>query len=428
MSSATRPSSDDPKPARKRRPLGPLDTGRHAPLPGVGGIVLRCALFVLGMGATLFALRALAAPGGGDLIASKRQVFERRADQVDTLLLGSSHVYRGVVPSQLDDVLGAGGTPARSYNYGIQLPSLIELRFVLREALAESDGRLKRVVLEYMRLVPQIDPQHAFLPRMIYWHDRESALLAAERVSHWSAELGADFAFVERTETGRDGQEVLRRANSTTGFLDRALPAPSRARRDHVLHWFSNLAMVGRSEDLARGLLGMDQPLVGWVAPGSGYVSLEAEDRRLRDLGISDNTYSRRNELFRAEPEAYLRRVEALRTEAQVFGDEEWMNSDLVQVDDLEVLRQMHEDCRAAGAGLVVVLMPANSTDRPLEARLEAELGVPVLLYTDPDAHPTLYDPDLRYDSGHFNEAGARAFTDVLGADLLDLIEAGRLE
>lgn len=435
-----RPTSPDPTPAQARPPrrLGPVDTGAERPLPGLAGLLARCLVFGVALAATLFLLQRLAAPGGHDLIGSKRQVFGRRAGQVDTLLLGSSHVYRGIVPAQLDERLAAQGIASQTFNYGIQLPNLIELRYILREALAQAraaggqdggqDGGLKRVVLEYLRLVPQVDPQNAFVPRSIYWHDLEQTRLASERVAYWAGELEA-FSFVERTEPARgpEGGEVLRRAQSTTGFLDRALPDPLRARRDHGLHWLARLAMVGRHEDLARGVLGRDHALVSWVAPASGYVSLEDEAARLDAFGVRDNTYTRRNLEFRASLDAYAERVERLRTEPRVFGDEEWMNSALQQVDDLEVLRHMRDDCRELGAELVLVFMPSNSTDRELEARIEEQLEIPVLLYTDPDLYPSLYDPALRFDSGHFNVEGARAFTDVLAADLAELVAEGRL-
>ena len=42
---------------------------------------------------------------------------------------------------------------------------------------------------------------------------------------------------------------------------------------------------------------------------------------------------------------------------------------------------------------------------------MERELGVPVLRYNLPDAHPRLYDTELRYDSGHLTEEGALEFT-----------------
>ena len=395
-------------------------------MPSPVGLLVRLIVFAAVLLGSLRLLDRLAVPGGGDLIGSKRQVFERRAASVDTVLLGSSHVYRGIVPERLDAAFERAGVEAHTYNFGIQLPNLIELHRVLREVLEKSPG-LRRVVLEYMQLVPQIDPENAFVPRSIYWHDRSGAFEAVERVGYWSRERGGSFPYVERTERTADGGRVLRHRYSSTGLFDRLLPNDLRAQRDHYLHWLANLAMIGRSKDLARGLLGRDHSQVAWIGPGSGYVSLEREERRLEEYGKHQNTYRDRRRLFQGDPEAYLKRVEKLRSEEVVFGDEEWMNSELLRVDDLEVLRRMRSDCREAGAELVVVVMPANSTNRPLERRLEAELDVPVLVYTDPDRHPELFDPELRFDSGHFNEDGAQVFTDILAADLLALIAEGRL-
>ncbi|MFT5289276.1 MAG: hypothetical protein ACI8QS_001579 [Planctomycetota bacterium] len=422
---------------RKRHSLGPVDTGRPPSMPSALGVVLRIGVFALFLLGTLAVLRQVAGPGGGDLIASKRQVFEHRAGQVDTLVIGSSHVYRAVVPELLDRALLEGGVTARSYNFGIQLPDLLELRFLLREALGYSvvsgqgepdQVKVRRVVLEYMYLRPQIDPLNSFLPRTVYWHDFAQTMLAAERAGFWSREVEGGYSFFEKTATGADGEEIPLRPYSTTGLLDRALPTDVRVQRDHFLHWFTKLGMVGRHKDLARGLLGRRQPLFHWVSTSAGYVSLEEEEARLDRFGIRDNLYLKRRELFESEPEVFLDGVQRLRTEERVFGDENWLQSDLFRVSDLEVMRQIRDDCRAAGAELVIMVMPSNSTDRGLEASLEGILEVPVLIYSDPKLNPEFFDPALRYDSGHFNESGARAFTAVLAADLLRLIGEGRLQ
>jgi hypothetical protein len=72
--------------------------------------------------------------------------------------------------------------------------------------------------------------------------------------------------------------------------------------------------------------------------------------------------------------------------------------------------------------------MPGLSADRRAEARLSAEAGVPVLRYDLPDAYPELYDPALRFDSGHLSAEGARHFSRLLARDVAGLGGAERLE
>jgi hypothetical protein len=62
----------------------------------------------------------------------------------------------------------------------------------------------------------------------------------------------------------------------------------------------------------------------------------------------------------------------------------------------------------------VLVVMPSQSCNRPVEVRLEERLGVTVLRFNRPSEVPALYDPALRFDAGHLSADGARVFTRLL--------------
>ena len=52
---------------------------------------------------------AVISTGGGGLVGAKREAFEARARQYDTVVLGSSHVFHSFVPSEFDRLLGEAG-------------------------------------------------------------------------------------------------------------------------------------------------------------------------------------------------------------------------------------------------------------------------------------------------------------------------------
>ncbi len=245
---------------------GPPSAVRRLRRPGVlARVGLAGAAFVL----VGIALRSVAAPAGGGVIGAKLEYWRDHAREYDTLFLGSSHVLRAFVPAEFDRWLAQHGGQGRSFNFGVQAVHLIEARYLLHEILDRSSGRLRRVFFEYQWIQPQIDPQNAFLPRTVYWHDRESTALAMERCFHWGRELGPGFHYLE-DESDRW---------SLLTVFDRALPPDLRAAEDHLGHLGMDLCLFGRGKDIAKGLLGRSHGQTARYGPGHGYLALEQEPR-----------------------------------------------------------------------------------------------------------------------------------------------------
>jgi len=365
---------------------------------GILGRVSVAALAFAGVGLTL---RALAAPDGGGVIAAKLEYWRAHAGEYDTVFLGSSHVLRAFVPAEFDPLLSEAGYPSHSFNFGVQAVHLIEARYLLREILERGAGRTRRVFFEYQWLTPQIDPQNAFLPRTIYWHDAENTALAMGRCFTWGRELGDDFRYVE-SASGRW---------SILNLAERTLPADLRAAQEHLEHFGMELFQIGRGKDVARGLLGRSSAQSQRYGAGQGYLSLEDELATLVAQGDERNSYLKRRERFLATQARYQEQVATLAREPVTFGDDEWVNAELLRVDDLELIRSIAAEVRTRGAEFVLVILPSQSGNRPFEQRLETELGSPVLRFNLPARYPELYAPENRFDSGHLSAAGARAFT-----------------
>ncbi len=382
--------------------LPALKVYRPRLLGALGRVGLAVASFVL----VGLALRSVAAPAGGSVIGGKLEYWRAHANEYDTVFLGSSHVFRAFVPAEFDRASAGFGLATRSFNFGVQAVHLLEQRYLLGQVLAARPG-LERVFFEYQWLTPQLDPQNAFSPRTVYWHDAATTELAVERAQHWGAELGDDFAFLE-AENER---------HSVFTVLDRALPPGTRAAEQHAQHYFTDLFFIGRGKDVLRGLAGREHGQTARYRPQHGYLSLEEDDRVLASQGDVQNSYRARRERFLADQAGYRSAVDVLDAAEESFGDAEWVNGELTRVDDLELIAVIAAEMRARGVEFVLVILPSQSGNRPFEERLTEELGSLVLRYNLPERYPALYDPVNRWDSGHLSEEGARYFSRILARD-----------
>jgi hypothetical protein len=384
-------------------PAAPAPGATHAPgRARLGKVALSLAAFAL----VVETLRATAAPAGGSVIAGKLQCWERHARDYDTVFLGSSHVHRAFVPGEFDRACAELQVPTRSFNFGVQAVHLLEQRYLLRRILAAAP-HLERVFFEYQWLCPQVDPDNAFDPRTVYWHDLDTTLLAVERARHWQGELGDELVFVEGEAESR----------SVFSLLERAFPAGERAASQHAQHFLADRLMIGRGKDVLRGLLGRGGEQVARFHATAGYTSLEDDEAALAAQGDARNTYAQRRARFLANRAQYLAAVDELDAAERSFGDGEWMNAELARIDDLDLVRAIAAETRARGVEFVLVVMPSLSSEREFERRLMEELGALVLRYNLPESHPELYAPGNHYDSGHLSAEGARYFSRLLARD-----------
>ena len=77
------------------------------------------------------------------------------------------------------------------------------------------------------------------------------------------------------------------------------------------------------------------------------------------------------------------------------------------------------DDVREAGAEPIFMLPPTVRVEEHLAAGLPP--GMTVWEFDDPAQYPRLYLPELHYDPGHLNEAGAHEFTELLAQRLAEL-------
>ncbi|NOT31743.1 MAG: hypothetical protein HOP15_14960 [Planctomycetes bacterium] len=391
------------QPSNEQLPNEPPPTVyRPCAAGALGRVGVAVASFVL----VCSVLRMVAVPAGGSAIGGKLETWQAHAREYDTVFLGSSHVLRAFVPAEFDRVSGEFGRPTRSFNFGLQAVHLLEQRHLLG-AILDAHPRLARVFFEYQWLTPQIDPENAFNARTLYWHDPATTLLAAERALHWGRELGDGLTYAADPA----------RQHSIFDVAMRLVPGGACMAEEHLAHGLTERLMIGRGKDVLKGLLGRAHGESERSLANNGYVSLEEDAALLAARGEARNAYSARRERFLANQEAYARDVDTLDAAQQSFGDGEWVNAELVRVDDFELVAQIAREVRARGVEFVLVILPSQSANRPFEERLSEELGALVLRYNLPERYPQLYDPAKRFDSGHLSHEGALYFSSILARD-----------
>lgn len=331
----------------------------------------RAACTVLALAGFLLAARAQAAlaPAPDQFeLAARLRWLEQHAQRYDALCIGSSRVYRSVVPRALERELASRGAPLSVFNLGIAGAEPHETLYYLRRALAAPGARFRLVLLEAWAQTPESPPGLAFSLRRVYWHRPREALLAALaclREPSWTP---------------------LRRAEEASLHLAQ-------------LAWRES--SYGRGPELARALAGPPPAPPPWVAEASGYRALE-DDLEARPI-------ERRRKLM-SDKEAVEREADLLREQRAAGGG---------SAPDLALARSLVRTARGAGAAAVLFVAPGNEG---LVRTEELAPLAPVLAYQDPDAAPFLFDVDLRWDVSHLARAGAQRFSRLLAQDLAPLL------
>src|SRR5215470_2195631 len=95
-------------------------------------VLLGCIVFA----ATCLIIHALLPFPNIPGVAPKLRYFAAHKDEFDTLFVGSSHLYRDVVPEIFDETTAARGTPTHSFNLSLGGMRPPESIYFLEQALS----------------------------------------------------------------------------------------------------------------------------------------------------------------------------------------------------------------------------------------------------------------------------------------------------
>ena len=292
-------------------------------------------------------------------------------DRYDAVFLGSSALFRAVVPEVIDDRLSTPASPFRSYNLAVEGMVGHETDALLAAVLAHRPARLSTVVIE----------------ATYYSEEWGLASLDTDR-SRWCRGVGTTAALLTAVWTA-----------------DRPLADRLRLMAGHLrgfAHWQSN---VGRARDIIACLAQRSDP--------QRLMELDAVRRSHGHQPMTDEFYRRRRPWAKPPNPAvwrdYADRVAGLGREDHA---EARAAADAFDVHALRAVRRMT-------SGLdVIYLLPPHLREGEIYRELHRRGELSELI----DLHGTraleLYERDCRNDPDHLSDLGARRFSRRLAEEL----------
>ena len=335
---------------------------------------IHCAIGLGAFVASCLSLHHFAPWTQMDEVSEKVSYFERHKDDFDTLFIGSSRIYHGIVPQVFDAELTKRGIASASLNLGIDGMSIPESSCFLEKILEQKPARLKWVFVELTPFRLEMDENRRESARGVYWHDWT-------RMKWIAGELWNN----ART-TGRDYRRAPKRLRGALNDLDVGAM--------HAGLFLRNVCNAGCGRRLVENACASDVAAIAQAdefcgAPRFGFLGMDREP------------------MTGGELQDYEKKLAEMRRRKPDPGDNGWG------------LRVAAEDAsrliREAGAEPVFVIASSVSASRhewPGQPK-----DAPLFAYHDPDRDEIFYRVDRRANSGHLNTRGAIEFTELLASD-----------
>ncbi|MFZ1415185.1 MAG: hypothetical protein WAS73_11505 [Defluviicoccus sp.] len=325
------------------------------------------------------AARALKEPPRVEVLWDKLQDYAADRDRYSVLFLGTSRIYRTIVPDAVDAAMRENGCNETSYNFGVEGMFSVERDYVLDKILSERPRSLKVIVTE--DVLPSIDKN-------------DNASYLSDRVRY--------FYDLENLPT----------------FLNSLLSYPESA-----FGTFRRLAYLGVG--YLREYSGVSQ-LAG-LLPNTGSDRASTYEKAFLNnrgyLALEDETdawFERRRRAF-VENERWIvrdRQERDLKGEFAAHSRAEKRGAHLAAR-----LAQIAE----SGVKPALLVLPHERPETTLQAinavipeRVETAL---ILDYNKITQYPELFNRDLWFDAYHFTDAGARLASTMIGRDLCRAIK-----
>ena len=338
------------------------------------GVLLAAVAFVLTGGL----LERLPLSSGSDLLGERLDQLRPSVDEIQTLFLGSSRIYRHLDPSVFDTTFAEHGLDMRSFNVGVPGMRTLEALTTMRWLFDRHPGRLRWLV---------VDADAEGLPLFIGDDN-----LLSERVVRWHGLRNLPVILAAVAATDEPGS---RRILTAAGHLQATA---------------FRIGRVGRGLGWIDALVGRTPPEV--PIENRGYLSLEEELRSASTPARRAAVEDRWNQLH-DRPQNYRRIMARLARSSP--------NGELTDALDLELLGALQSEADNHGIEVLFVI-DARPNRRPtLVYAFESGVVERLLRFDDPDAFPELYDPDNRFDIHHLDRASARDYTRRIAAHLLEL-------
>jgi hypothetical protein len=326
--------------------------------------LLLLAIFLVSLAIAAAVIGRIAPYSGVPMVKEKWEHWRRHKDEFDTVFIGTSRTYRGIMPRLFDELTAAAGVPTHSFNFGIDGMHAPEDAFVAEQLLADPPKNLRHVFLEIGVFADDFAGNDPDTVRTVYWHDWQRTRLCV-RAMLWPKKKRVKWKQWFRAE-GDD-------------------PSDASVASTHLRLFFSRSLNLGRGSTawtkfaLQRG--GLREDVLGPDRDGF---------RAMKGNGLKPGH----------DHDEYMARYAERQREPAKVGP---MN----RYGDESLLRTVAR-VRAVGAKPYVLLAPTTSG---LRGRPSQQDSLPIFDFCDLAAYPELFVPEHRTDVAHLTAAGADLFT-----------------
>lgn len=314
---------------------------------------------------------------GVPTVSEKWDYWKAHKDEFDTIFLGTSRTYRGIVPTVFDPLTAANGVPTKTFNLGMDAMFPPEDAFVAEQFLRDPPKNLKWVFIETAVFMEDFEDRDPDSVRSVYWHDLPRTQLCS-RALLWPKRKSEKWKKWLKTDKGKP---------SIVSVV--------------ATHW---RLFFTRSLNMGRGSTNFSQ----WI--------MNRAPKSMKAIG--DNLDGFKPMLAKtfensAQAEEYENTLKQRQEKpAKIIPMNSYAEESLMRV--VKRVREL-------GAKPIVFLAPTTGHLRghPADA-----LKIPVLDFCDVVNYPELFEPAVRTDNAHVNEQGAKLFTTRLAEKFIELAQS----
>lgn len=324
---------------------------------------LSITLFLLALWVVATLLGRIDPFGEVPIVREKWEYWRENKDQFDTVFIGTSRTFRGVMPAVFDQLTAEAGMPTKSYNFGVDGMFAPEDAYVAEHLLRDPPKNLRWVFMEMGVFLSNFDGRPPDNIRTIYWHDWVRTSLCIREVL-WPKKRKAK---MRKWFKGDDDDPPA----ALTAFT-------------HFGVYLMYKSNIGRGAGAWERLVfrrPINPAMVG--VTGDGF------------LPTSGDGVMRGAALTRYEEEY----AERLQTPARLVPLRPYSQ---------ESLDRVMRFVRACGARGVFIVAP---TTGEMSSHPSPETGIPTLDFRDMKQYPELFAKEHRVDTAHMNAKGAEIYT-----------------
>jgi len=321
---------------------------------------------------------------GSDLLQFKREELLKNSKEYNTLIIGSSRVYRQVNPKLLDSVADPS-LQLKSYNMGVNWLFAPETFYVLDQLTNTDSLQFKFVVMELSK-IRSIDFANFHTARIKYWYNWSNYIFTIKAVA------ASGFSIYEKVYT------IFAH---TVSYIDQLI----------------NLGYLTETAKFKTDIVetGMENANTGT----DGFLPLSISEKSSKE----ENTMQR-NRQFLSDTSVVTRRGEVSVTQFERFEK----NPELLKKYNriyAENLNNMIAESEKKGIFLVFLLSPRIDNNQykellPLFNQIDPRHRIEI---SDGRKFPELYLAENSFDGTHLNKVGADLYTTILASRLSTLLK-----